>query len=234
MLARPGSAAARRLLGAGLALLLALCGFTGVAYADADPASDALLVQDSFFPYQPPVSADWQKTVNNLIAAAKAARFPVKVAIIASANDLGGLPDLFGQPQRYADFLDREISFNKPAPLLVVMPQGFGLDALGKPGELNPLLPVHAGQGAEGLARSAVEAIQKLAADAGHPLPAPKLPSASASAPGLGSKGGGGTSPALTFGAPVALVVIAAALVAVTRRRHDEDEEEAGEAGRDA
>jgi len=38
---------------------------------------------------------------------------------VGSATDLGGVPNLFGHPQAYATFLDSEISFNRPQPLLV-------------------------------------------------------------------------------------------------------------------
>ena len=215
---------------AGLCCLLAAATFAGEARGDADPASDSLLIQDYFFPYQPAVSAPLQNAVQALLASAQAAKFPVKVAIIASAADLGGLSQLYGQPQQYADFLDREISYNAPVRLLVVMPQGFGTHAVGQRGELNPLLPIRTDSGSsDGLARAAIAGVEKLAADAGHPLPAPKIAAVPA-----GSKAGGGTSSALTFGAPVALLIVIAAAAAVSRRRadrlDDEEEEEGGDA----
>ena len=46
-----------------------------------------------------------------MTAKAKAEGFPVKVALIAAPTDLGVIPDLFGKPQPYAQFLDQEISF---------------------------------------------------------------------------------------------------------------------------
>lgn len=204
---------------AAAALTLVLAATPPMALADADPASDALLIQDVFYPYQPMVSASYAAALNKVVAETKAAGFPIKVALISSQSDMGGLPNLFGQPQRYADFLDREISYNAPVRLLVVMPQGFGMHAVGKQGELNPLLPVNAGDGSDGLAKAAIAAVQKLATDAGHPIAAPTIaPTAAA------KKSGGGTSPALTFGGPVLLVVIVAAGVALTRRRHGDDE----------
>jgi hypothetical protein len=216
--------AARRLGLAGA--VVAVCVALGAANAgaDADPASDALLIQDIFFPYQPAVSSGLTNALNQVVAEAKAAHFPVKVALIAGPDDLGGLPNLFAQPQRYADFLDREISFNAPVALIVVMPQGFGTHSLGKQGELNPLLPVNPAPGSDGLAKAAIAAVEKLAADAGHPLAAPKIVATSAS-----KSGGGGVSPALTFGGPVLLVVIAAAVVALLRRHRGEDEDEESE-----
>ena len=215
--------ALRRALLAGAVALTCLVLSVPQARADADPASDALLIQDVFFPYSPMVSSGVANALNQVVAEAKAANFPVKVALISSASDLGGVPNVFAQPQRYADFLDREISYNAPVHLLVVMPQGFGTHALGKQGELNPLLPVNPGPGNDGLAKAAIAAVEKLAADAGHPLAPPKIVATS-------SKSGGGTSPALTFGAPVLLVLIAAAAIAVTRRRHGEEAEDSVDA----
>lgn len=218
----PAIPAARRPLFAVAIAVACLAAGAPRAGADADPASDALLIQDIFFPYQPIVSMGYTNALNQIVIEAKNAGFPIKVALIATPSDLGGLPNFYGMPQRYADFLDREISFNAPAKLLVVMQQGFGLSGVGKTGELNPLLPVNPNPGSDGLARSAIAAVQKLATDAGHPLAPVKV---------VASKsGGGGTSPALTFGAPVALVLIVAAGVAFTRRRQpDEDEEPVGD-----
>ena len=73
------------------------------ARADGDPASDVLLGENVFYPYAPPVSPALQKTLNAETAAAKAAGFPLKVALIAAPVDLGVIPDLFGKPQQYAD-----------------------------------------------------------------------------------------------------------------------------------
>src|SRR5947209_9233758 len=101
-----------------------------VALGDGDPASDVLLGQNVFYPYQPPVTASLQKTLDAETGAAQRAGFPIKVALIASPVDLGVIPDLFGKPQKYADFLDQEISFQTKQPLLVVMPAGYGLQGV--------------------------------------------------------------------------------------------------------
>jgi len=216
----PAVPVARRSLVVAAIALACLAGTAPKARADADPASDTLLIQDVFFPYQPIVSSGLTSALNQVVAEAKAAGFPIKVALIASPNDLGGLPNFYGQPQRYAQFLDREISYNAPVRLLVVMQQGFGIAGVGQPGELNPLLPVNPNPGSDGLAKAAIAAVEKLASDAGHPLAPVKVPVSS-------GKSGGGTSPALTFGAPVVLVVIVAAGVAFMRRRQRDEEEEA-------
>lgn len=175
--------------------------------ADSDPASDTLLAQDVFYPYQPAVSQGLTNALNQAVSEAHAAGLQIKVALIGGAVDLGGLPMLFGQPQKYSDFLEKEIAFNGPVQLLVVMPQGFGLTAVGTPGELASLAAPQPGP--DGLARAAIGAVEKLAADAGHPIKAPSVQAG----------GGGGPSPALTFGAPVALFIVIAALVGLLRRR---------------
>jgi hypothetical protein len=189
------------------------------ALADADPASDFLLTQDLFLPYRPAISGALKADLNGVTRAGKRSGYPIKIAIIASPADLGGVPDLFNQPTRYAPFLGREISFNsKGKPLLVVMPAGLGTYQAG-PRATAAIANVKVGEGADGLARAAVEAAQKLAAAAGHPIRGFKASS---------SGSGGGGSSALIFGVPVALLVIALAIVSYRRagREDGEDEDE--------
>ncbi|MFL5883679.1 MAG: hypothetical protein ACJ77M_01295, partial [Thermoleophilaceae bacterium] len=107
------------------ALVAALVAPT-VARADSDPASDTLLLQDVFLPVEPPMSQGAQKTIRGLAATMKRSGYELKVAIIATPNDLGLVPQLFGKPQYYAGYLGREIDFNKKNNLLVVMPAGYG------------------------------------------------------------------------------------------------------------
>ena len=66
--------------------------------------------------------------------------------------------------------------------------------------------------GGEDLGRSAIAAIVKLSAAAGHPVPSPKVPKA-------GGGGGGGTSPLIVFGVPVALLALGGVLAALRRRQ---------------
>ena len=89
-----------------------------------------LLGENVFYPYTPPSPSRLQKPLNPETAAAKRAGFPIKVALIASPIDLGVIPGLFGKPQKYADFLDQEISFRGKQPLLVVMAAGYGTQGL--------------------------------------------------------------------------------------------------------
>jgi hypothetical protein len=193
-----------------LAIALALAAFTpATALADGDPASDVLLGENVFYPYSPTVSPALQKTLDGEAAAAHKAHFPIKIALIASPVDLGVIPDLFGKPQQYAQFLDQEISFQAKQPLLVVMPAGYGaegvstavksaLATLVKPG----------GTHTDDLAKAAITALPKLARATGHPIPA---------TPGNGSKGG--DSATLIVLLALAAVVTAGALAAVSVRR---------------
>lgn len=190
----------RPMRAAALVVALALLLVPSAARADGDPASDILLIQDTFFPYQFKVAPNIQTAVNTAVARAKAAGFPLKVAIVSAATDLGADPNFFAKPQQYADFLDKEISFNKEQLLLVVMPQGFGVSHAGSPSVLAGT-KIPPGSGADPLGRAALPAIGLLARQAGHPITLPKIGAASGS-------GGGGTPALLTFGAPLGLILI--------------------------
>ncbi len=176
------------------------------ALADADPASDVLLAQNAFFPYQPPASPKLEAAMNDVLQAAARRWLSLKVAIIGAPEDLGAVPDFFGHPQPYAEFLDREISFNHAQPLLVVMAAGFGLEAAGS-GSALARVPIDAQQRTYGLTRTAILAVAALARAAGHPIGTPSIPSASGS--------GSGVPVALLFVIPVALL----ALTGVLRHR---------------
>src|SRR3954465_10533953 len=124
------------------AILLAALALPAAARADGDPASDVLLLQDSFLPYAPTVPKPVADGLSATLKQARAAGYPLKVAIVATDRDLGSGPQFFGKPQPYASFLEREIAFNKPEPLLVVMPAGYGTAALGpEPGKALDRLP---------------------------------------------------------------------------------------------
>lgn len=182
-----------------------------VARADADPASDILLGSPAFYPFQPSVSSALQHQLEATLAQLRAKGLNLKVAIIESPVDLGAIPNMFGKPQTYADFLEREISFNSPLALLVVMPTGFGLSHAGPISALSGL-SVDAAQQSNGLARAAILAVVRIARAEGKPVTAGPLASATGGS-------GGGTSPLLTFGGPVVLVLLAAAGAGLVRRR---------------
>jgi MYXO-CTERM domain-containing protein len=155
------------------------------------------------------------KTITDLLKTTRKAGFPLKVAIVAQQKDLGAVPQFFGRPQSYAPFLQSEIAFNSKKPLLVVMPAGYGVAAMpaGSENALKGLAPPKSASGQD-LGRAAVTAIVKLSGSAGHPVPTPTLPKASAG-------GGGGTSPVIVFGVPVALLALGGLLAAIRRRQDD-------------
>ncbi|HEY3725974.1 MAG TPA: hypothetical protein VGL51_02295 [Solirubrobacteraceae bacterium] len=204
---------ASRLLSILSAALLAAMLVPAVAAADGDPASDVLLGENVFYPYNPPVPRAVQRTLNAETAAAKRAGFPLKVALIASPIDLGVIPDLFGKPQKYADFLDQEISFQGKQPLLVVMAAGYGLQGVTGPAKLavRGLSPPN-GKTSTDLAQAAITAVAKLSSAAGHDLKG--VPGV----PGAGG-GSGGSSTPIVIALAAAAILVATALI-VLRRRH--------------
>jgi hypothetical protein len=195
--------------------VLLLVGAVGVsgALADGDPASDTLLGENVFYPYAPPVSRAAETTLNAETAAAKRAGFPIKVALIGRPLDLGVIPDLFGKPQSYADFLDQEISFQGKQPLLVVMAAGYGTQGLTAAATAAvPGLRKPAGTSPTALAEAATKAVSRLAAASGHPVKG--VPGAN------GDSGSGSSSSApLIIVLVVAALLVSGALVVLRRRR---------------
>ncbi len=201
-------------VGACVALALALAGtIPARARADGDPASDVLLVQNVFYPYQPKVGASLEAALEKALRAlAQADGVHLKVALIHSAPELGLVPEYFGRAQAYAAFLDREISFNQPQSLLTVMPSGFGVIPAGWSGALRGL-HVNAAEASDGLTRAAIAAVVALARYRGHPIATPSLTSSSraSSSPG-----------ALVFAAPILVLLLVGAGVAARRRAGSE------------
>lgn len=203
---------ARRLWPLAVMLALALPLLTaGPAAADADPASDILLGSQVFYPYQPAVSAALRRQLEQKLGGLKANGMNLKVAIIQSPVDLGALPSIFGKPQQYAEFLDREISFSKPQPLLVVMPNGFGLVHAGPTSSVDGL-KIDKAQKSNGLAAAAVQAVDRIAKANGKSTTGGSGTSSS-------NSGGGGASPVIIFGIPILLILLAVGAVVVQRRR---------------
>jgi hypothetical protein len=185
------------------------------ALADADPASDFLPSDDVYAPYDARVSDKVEADVRGVVKAAKKAGYPIKVAIIATRADLGGVPELFNRPSEYAVYLGREITFNKKAqPLLVAMPVGLGVYQAGpKSGAAIAGVKVD-GESGDALGRASVEAVQKLAKAAGHPI--------RGFTPSATGNGGGGSSAAL-IAIPVVLLVIVFGVLSYRRLGDDED-----------
>jgi hypothetical protein len=198
------------------AVLLASLAAPAAACANGNPASDVLLTQDAFYPYRPEVPKPVQSGLDDTLERARKAGFPLKVAIIASQNDLGAIPQFYGSPQPYADHLETEIAFDKPKPLLVVMPTGFGVAAVsGDPQKALEDVDTPDGDSGDSLGRTAIEATRALAKAQGKPLPAPDLP------PPVDE---GGTSPIVYF-IPIILLALGGGLAALRARQQSKDEE---------
>jgi hypothetical protein len=155
-----------------------------LALADGDPASDYLLTQNSFLPFTTKIDQTSVKRLNALLAAAKAQKFPIRVAVILSPSDLGTAFSLFGQPEKYVRFLGLELSFVYRGRLLVVMPSGYGYAVKGDPDPkassvLTKLSPP--GRDATKEVEAAIVAVQKLAAAEGRRLAVPKVSGGSSS-----------------------------------------------------
>jgi hypothetical protein len=174
------------LVAVSLTILVTASGLlAGSARADGDPASDVLAGQQLFLPQDAGIPATQQAQLGALLSAAQRDGVQLRVALIASRTDLGSITELWRQPQSYARFLAQELSLLYRGPLLVVMPNGYGVSRLASP--LGAGRSALAGVGAPGpnLAAATITAIQRLAAASGHNLP---LPAATApSAPGSSS-----------------------------------------------
>jgi len=109
-----------------LACALVTAAAAGGARADGDPASDMLVVQNVFEPYEAPSHAAVAGLAKE-VASVYAAGDRVKVALVATRVDLGAIPSLFGKPAQYATFLGRELAGFYVGPLLIVMPSGYGI-----------------------------------------------------------------------------------------------------------
>jgi hypothetical protein len=101
-----------------------------VARANGDPASDYLLGQNTFLPFTAKIDNKQVQRLDALLREAQKAGFRTRVAVILNRSDLGTAFSLYGKPQKYADFLDQEISFQTKQPLLVVMAAGYGVQGV--------------------------------------------------------------------------------------------------------
>jgi hypothetical protein len=170
---------------AALGLILALT-LAPQALADGDPASDILAPADTRV-YMTLTAPD--PTLEKQLAATAQkitdAGLPIKVAVIGNKTDLGAVPQLWAKPQTYARFLGSELRFIYKDTLLVVMPQGFGINGpYTQPKALAALQGIdpRTDPTAKGLTTSADKALRALAAADGFKVSG-------------GSGGGGGGLP---------------------------------------
>lgn len=164
-----------------LAVLAIALSAPGLARADADPASDTLYLKPLFLPYNEKPSPEAEARLVGAIQHAAAVGKPVRVALIASPTDLGGVPQLFGKPTEYARFLDAELQYVYSGRVLVVMPQGAGYAKGGRLVADKAVVAARPAPGGDGLATTATELVQILsgvksasATSTGVPPPAAK------------------------------------------------------------
>ena len=159
----------RALLMAAAAALLA----APMARANGDPASDVLLTQQVFFPFDATLPDSDREALAKTVAAANERGYKIRVALIPFTSDLGTAVSLWRHPQGYSKFLGSELAFVYRNRLLIVQPSGFGFYNHGKPvaKEQRVLTKVPVGTTPAELTQSATAAVRALAAADGVTLP---------------------------------------------------------------
>jgi hypothetical protein len=156
---------------AALGLILALI-LAPQALADGDPASDVLAPADTrVYMTLAATSSAPEQQLQKTTQAITDAGLPIKVAVIGNKTDLGAVPQLWAKPQTYARFLGSELRFIYKDTLLVVMPQGFGINGpYGEPKALAALSGIDPRKDTtpQGLTDSADKALRALAAADGY------------------------------------------------------------------
>lgn len=175
----------RRRCGARIAVLAAALALLGAiapaAFADGDPASDVLVTQSYFVPGDAGATPQQEAALGALLARAARAGLDVRVAVIPNAYDLGSALAAWRKPQAYAEFLGYELENSFRSALLVVMPNGLGLNWPGHAAVR--LAPVAARSGPGALVAAAQVGVRALAVDTGVKLGGPGAPVKSAGGP---------------------------------------------------
>ena len=165
-----------------LAVLLLMA---SVAVADGDPASDVLASQTVYVPSDGGFAASQTARLSALLAEARRAGVPIRVALIATRADLGSVTELWRQPQNYARFLGQELSQVYRGTLVVAMPAGFGIASVGgAPGVPGQVV---ASTRPGGMIAATIGVVQAIAAASGHHLTPPPARAAPGSGSALGS-----------------------------------------------
>ncbi len=156
-----------------LAALAAALAAVPAAQANGDPASDVLITQRVFLPFEAPISVSASDELTKTVAAANQRGYTIRVAVIAFTGDLGTAVSLWGHPQDYAKFLGSELTFAYSNRLLVAMPAGFGFYRGKKPvaKELGVVARLKPDKTPTALTESTTQAVRALAAERGIVLP---------------------------------------------------------------
>jgi hypothetical protein len=154
----------------------------GPARANGDPPSQVLPTEDVYYPRDAKPSGPVTTALDLLLRRTREADYPLRVALIATASDLGNLTQYLQQPQQYADHLGPELEARYKGALLVVTPTGYGVYNAGKD-SVRVLDGLESpGSDSDGLARAAIKAGARLSRAAGHPVKEPKVSGASSGA----------------------------------------------------
>ena len=159
------------------------------ASAHGDPSTHMLESENLYPAVASRPSQSLELRLIGVLRAAAARGYPVKVALIANADDLEDA-SMLGRPQAYAEYLQRELGGASAlrAPLVVIDPSGFGVSGRElRGGSLQPVPPaprwlplrgLHISPAADGdaLASIASVALRRIASAAGRPLPARVAP----------------------------------------------------------
>ena len=179
------SSRVRALLAAFAAALVA----ANAASAHGDPSTHMLETENLYPAVASRPSQSLELRLIGLLRAAAARGYPVKIALIAGADDLEDT-SMLGRPQAYAEYLQRELGGAAAlrAPLVVIEPSGFGVSGRElRNGRLQPIrgatawpplrtLGVSPGSDGDALARTALAVVREAATAAGRPLPAKVAP----------------------------------------------------------
>ncbi len=167
------------------------------ALADGDPASDVLVTEPLFLPWDAGISTGQQARLTALLQAAAHSGYHLRVALIASPSDLGSVTELWRKPPSYAEFLGEELSLVYRGTLLVVMPDGFGLyrSSGSTIAERASLASLRAPGSGTRLGAAAIAAIESVAGASGHRLAVARaIPTPATSASGTKSRFAGDAS----------------------------------------
>jgi hypothetical protein len=106
-----------------VAALLALL-VAPAARADGDPASDILYGVNVFLSLVSPQTSAKGRELERLTAESANQGLILKVAVIQSPNDLGAIPQLYGNAGKYARFLRTELTWGGFKGTLIVVMKG--------------------------------------------------------------------------------------------------------------
>ena len=79
--------------------------------ANGDPASDVLLTQPVFFPFDATLADSDREALQKTVEAANEHGYKIRVALIPFTSDLGTAVSLWKHPQDYSKFLGSELAF---------------------------------------------------------------------------------------------------------------------------